>query len=154
MRMPALILFSLGLLMPATAGATNRCPWLTEGSAAAALGGSVSATAQVSESGEGFCTFSREQGDSKVMLKILVQRAVQPSCPTGSAKLKGIGNEAVMCTERPSPEESVEKIVSRVRELHFTVSITIHKQSPRSPDMSPPEGALEQLAEQVAGNLF
>ena len=132
MRVSALILFSLALLLPAKLVAANNCPWFTKGSAETTLGGSVTTIVQVSESGEGSCTFTREQGAPKETLKIVVQKAPQASCPAGSSTLKGIGNEAVTCTVQRSKDESVEMIVSRVRELHFTVSMTIHKHEPKS----------------------
>jgi hypothetical protein len=156
-RLPALILFSLALLMPAKSAA-NSCPWLTKGSAEAALGGSVTAIVQISDSGEGSCTFTRELATSKDapkdMLKIVVQKASQAPCPEGSLKLKGIGNEAMMCTEQRSPQESIDRIVSHVRDLNFTVTMTAHKRPPNNPEVSPADSAVEQIAEQVAGNLF
>jgi|SRR5277367_3086251 len=159
MKLPALLLFSVVFLMPAKLFAANSCPWLTKGSAATALGGSVSVAAQVSESGEGTCTFTREEATSKDnfkdVLKISVQKAPpQPSCPAGSAKVAAIGNEAVTCTLHRLPLESVEMIVSRVRDLHFTVSITTHKEGAQAPNQNQPTDPLEQIAEQVAGNLF
>jgi|SRR5277367_2481833 len=158
MKFPALLLFSAAFLMPAKSSAATNCPWLTKGSAATALGGSVSVTAQVSDSGEGSCTFTREEATSKDnfkdVLKIAVQKAPQPTCPAGSPKLIAIGNEAVTCTLRRPPVESVEMIVSRVRDLHFTVSITTHKQGAQPSNPSESADALEQVAEQVAGNLF
>jgi hypothetical protein len=159
MKSPALLLFSIAFLMPAQLSAATSCPWLTKGSAATALGGSVSATVQVSESGEGTCTFTREEATSKDnfkdVLKISVQKAPpQPSCPAGSPKLAAIGNEAVTCTLRRQPQQSVEMIVSRVRDLHFTVSITTHKQGAQPTNQDQSADALEQVAEQVAGNLF
>jgi hypothetical protein len=159
MKLPALLLFSAALLMPAKLSAATNCPWFTKGSAETTLGGTVSATVQVSDSGEGSCTFTREQATTKDefkdVLKISVQKAPpQPSCPAGSPKLAAIGNEAVTCMLRRPPEESVEMIVSRVRELHFTVSLTTHKQKRPATNPNEPDDTLEQVAEQVAGNLF
>lgn len=154
-RIAALTFLVLVLLAPATVSAANNCPWLTQGSAETALGGRVSATVKVSSSGEGSCTFLRQEGPRDT-LKVVVQKAAMGSCPAGSPELKGIGNEAVMCTMRRSPNESVEMIVSRVRELHFTVQVTTHKRGSAAGDGRPDrmDSALEQLAEQVAGNLF
>ena len=154
-RIAMLTFLVLVLLAPATVRAANNCPWLTQGSAETALGGKVSATVKVSNSGEGFCTFSRQEGP-KDTLKVVVQKAAVGSCPAGSPELKGIGNEAVLCAMRRSPNESVEMIVSRVRELHFTIRVTTHKKGNAAGDESPNrmESVLEQLAEQVAGNLF
>ena len=48
----------------APARAVTGCPWLTEGSAARALGGEVSVTVKVSDAGEGSCRFSRQPGST------------------------------------------------------------------------------------------
>ena len=145
------------LFVPASLHAANRCPWLTEGSAAAALGGDVVSTVQLGKSGEGTCTFSREHDGAKDTLKIRVQESARAMCPAGSQKLSGIGDEAVACALRRSGE-SVAIIESRVRELHFQIALTIHTPKARSGDESPnrngADSAIEQIAEQVAGNLF
>jgi len=153
MKLSVLLFFASALLVPARSTATANCPWLTKGSAETALGGTVTATAQVSESGQGFCTFSRED-NPKDTLKIIVQKTALPECPAGSLKLKGIGNEAVMCTVQRSPQESVDMIVSRVRDLHFTVTMTAHKKPANGREVSSADSPIEQIAEQVAGNLF
>ncbi|MGC2232038.1 MAG: hypothetical protein WBA09_11075 [Candidatus Acidiferrum sp.] len=140
--------------LPASATTAKNCPWLNQGSAEAALGGSVSATVQVSESGEGSCTFSREQGTPKETLKIVVLKKPLPSCPAGSPGVKGIGNEAVECTVRQSSQESTQMIVSRVRGIYFTVSITPAEQQPASAESSHSDSAIERVAQLVSGNLF
>jgi hypothetical protein len=128
------------------------CPWLTQGSAATVLGGDISVTARVSDAGEGFCRFSRQQGSD--FLEILVSRASLPRCPSGSTELKGIGNEAKSCSHPGSRGESVEMVSSRVRDLYFSVMFTSRglKSGMKSPDAH--DDALEQIAEQVAGNLY
>jgi hypothetical protein len=128
------------------------CPWLSQGSAAHALGGDVSATMRVSN-GEGTCSFSR-QPSAPDMLEIAVSKAVLPVCPPGSTSLRGIGNEAMSCRHGAPRGDSVEMISSRVREVHFTVTLTTR--SPKNsvkPD-DPQNDVLEQIAEQVAGNLY
>jgi hypothetical protein len=152
-----LIRFTFALLLAlicssALHAANSSCPWLTQGSAATALGGPVTATVQISGSGEGTCAFTRQQGTND-SLKISVQRASQESCPDDSAKLKGIGNEAVLCKIRRSPNELIQIVVSRVRELHFTVRFSLRGES-RAGDLNRAEEAVKQIAEQVAGNLF
>jgi len=138
--------------------ASSGCPWLTEGSAARALGGEVSVTVKVSDSGEGACRFSRQPG-SPDALEILVSRATLPTCPADSTNLKGIGNDAATCRPHTSRAEAIEMISSRVRELHFTVTLTTRAQKAASksadPQAADPQNdALEQIAEQVAGNLY
>jgi hypothetical protein len=134
------------------------CPWLTAGSAARTLGGEVSVTVKLSEMGEGLCSFSRQQG-SPDSLEILVSKAALPMCPPDSTALKGIGNEALSCRHGGAHSDSVEMISSRVRDLHFTVTLTTRAQktSAKTADAQsadPQNDALEQIAEQVAGNLY
>ena len=137
----------------AIAHATTACPWLTEGSAAHALGGEVSAIVKVSNSGEGLCNFSLQQGPSD-SLEILVSKAALPTCPAESVRLKGIGNEAQTCKPRASRGETVEMISSRVRDLRFTVTLTTRSQKIAPKPDDPQNDPLEQIAEQVAGNLY
>lgn len=137
----------------APARAVTGCPWVTEGSAARALGGEVSVTVKVSDAGEGSCRFARQPGSTDV-LEILVSKATLPTCPAESADLKGIGNEAATCRPHSSRTDSVEMISSRVRDLHFTVTLTARAQKSLSNPADPQNGALEQIAEQVAGNLY
>lgn len=142
----------LSLLFAGTSSAATTCPWLTQGSAATALGGAVTAMMQIAGSGEGSCTFTR-QGEPKDVLKIVVSKAALESCPPESAKPKGIGNEAALCKVRRTPNEAVELLVSRVREFHFTVSMSIHGDELQT-GINRAEEAVKQIAEQVAGNLF
>lgn len=141
-----------GLLFTQGARGATTCPWLTQGSAATALGGGVTATAQIAQSGEGSCTFTRLDGPKDV-LKIVVSKASLESCPAESAKPKGIGNEAALCKVQRSPNEAVELVVSRVRDFHFTVSLSVHGDELRT-GINHAEENVKQIAEQVAGNLF
>jgi hypothetical protein len=124
----------------------TTCPWLTQGSASSLLGGDVSINVHVSDTGAGSCRFLRPH-DS---LEILVSKAALASCPTGSIALRGIGNQAARC----SHSGGVDMISGRVRDLHFTVTRTAHgqKRPVKLPDAQ--QDALEQIAEQIAGNLF
>lgn len=141
------------LLCASSSSAAPSCPWLTQGSVATALGGPVTASVQVSDSGEGACTFTR-QDRRQNSLKVVVQRTAQNSCPAESSKLKGIGNEAVLCKVQQSPNELIEMVASRVRELHFTVSLALHGGASQSSEINHAEDAVKQISEQVAGNLF
>jgi hypothetical protein len=129
------------------------CPWFTEGSAAKMLGGGVSVTASVSNTGEGSCRFARQQGPS-TSLEILVSKNSLHSCPAGSVKLTGIGNEAAECRLPASHGEAAKMVSSRVRELHFTVTLTDHAQRASAKLMDGEDDVLAQIAEQVAGNLY
>lgn len=129
------------------------CPWLTEGSAARALGGDVSVTVNVPNTGEGSCKFSRlpEFPDS---LEILVSKATLPTCPPQSMQLKGIGNQAERCKRSGSRGEDIEMVSSRVRDLYFTVTLASSGKKSAEKSSGPQDDALEQIAEQVAGSLY
>jgi hypothetical protein len=128
------------------------CPWLTEGSAARALGGDVNATAASSSAQEGSCRFVRrnEPSDS---LEVKVSENVLPACPAKSTPLTGIGNEAENCISG-SHDERTEIVSGRVRDLYFTLALVVHGQKRAAKSSDPQDDALEHLAEQVAGNLF
>jgi hypothetical protein len=129
------------------------CPWVTQGSAARALGAEVSVALNLIASGEGSCTFSRMQ-QSDAFLKVEVSKAALSSCGAGSTKLKGVGNEAMRCALPGSGDQGGEMISGRVRDLHFV--ITFEPQGKKSPANSADaqEDILQLIAEQVAGNLF
>jgi hypothetical protein len=128
------------------------CPWLTQGSAARALGGDVSVTASVSDAGEGFCRFLRQPTPD--FLEVLISKASLPTCPPGSMELKGIGNQAESCNRPGARDESIKMITGRVRDLYFTVTLAsrVQKSALKLSDVQ--EDMLEQIAEQVAGNLY
>jgi hypothetical protein len=128
------------------------CPWLTQGSAARALGGDVSATVNMANTLEGACRFSADPS-SPDYLEIQVSKAVLPACPAGSTELKGIGNQATRCPPPGSRSHGIEMISSRVRDLYFTVTLASHGQK-NSPKRDAQNDTLEQVAEQVAGSLY
>jgi hypothetical protein len=137
----------------AQSSAQTGCPWLSEGSAATALRGDVSVTVNVSDMGEGSCKFSRQLG-SIDSLRILVSRTTLTGCPAKSMKLAGIGNEAARCKLRGSRGETVEMASSRVRDLHFTVTLTSRGRKSPAKSSESQQDVLEQVAEQVAGSLY
>lgn len=128
------------------------CPWLTQGTAARALGGDVSVTVQMANKVEGSCRFLRN--DSSSSLKVLVRKADGFTCPTASAKLRGIGNEASRCKISGSRGEEVEMINSRVRDLYFAVTRSARRGRTSTKTTDLQDDPLEQVAETVAGNLY
>ena len=129
------------------------CPWLTAGSAARALGGDVSVSVSTANNNDGSCKFLRLQ-DSRDSLQIQVGKGSLTGCPGERKSLVGIGNEAAECRLPGSHGETVEMVISRVRDVHFNVILTIFRQEilPKSPNEA--EVPVEQIAEQVAGNLY
>jgi hypothetical protein len=115
------------------------CPWLTEGSAAKALGGDVDVIMNVTSSTQGTCTFVKTSHPQE-QLKVLVGAGNIPSCPAGSARVIGVGNQASRC----HLPHSAQMISGNVRAVDMAITLSGNQ----------PEDALQQIAEQVAGNLF
>ena len=115
------------------------CPWLTEGSAAKVLGGEVHTILNVASPTQGTCTFVKSAHPQE-QLKVLVGAGNIPSCPLGSAKVIGVGNQASRC----HLPHSTQMISGNVRAVDIAITLS----------GTQPEDALQQIAEQVAGNLF
>jgi hypothetical protein len=86
------------------------------------------------------------------VLEIVVGKDMGAACPVDSPKLVGIGNEATRCRIPAAHGNTAEMLSSRVRDLHFSIVLREQKRSAKSADTQ--DDALEQLGEQVAGNLF
>ena len=146
-------LLSLALLSASALRAEPVCPWLTQGSAAAMLGGNVSAVIKLMLSNQGSCSFTLQQGATTYVLEVVVEITPSTACPPASSKLSGIGNEAVACRLQRSPNEFVDVVSSRVRALYFTVSLTIRGTTTSPTPLDKQRDIVERAAEQVAGNL-
>ena len=123
------------------------CPWLTEGSAANALGGKVRVILSLASFTQGTCTFVKME-DPQDQLKVFVGAGNVPSCPAGSAPVVGVGVQASRCRLPLRNQGLTQMISSRVREINLAVAVSTSKSG------DPADGAIEQIAEQVAGNLF
>ena len=120
---------------PPSSSPTPTCPWVTEGSAAKVLGGPVHAILNVASPTQGTCTFVKT-----AQLKILVGAGNIPSCPAGSAKVIGVGDQASRC----HLPHSAQMISGNVRAVDMAITLSGNQA----------EDAIQQIAEQVAGNLF
>jgi len=157
------LLLGLALFLPALCHAQAKCPWLTEPTARGVLGGPVKATVKLSEKHDGVCEFSRQQGTVVLELRISVEIMTDvpkqfatylTQCPPKSTPLTAIGNEAVTCSVQEHADRYVEKVVSRVRDQAFVVTLSSSAQN--DPSMSPGMRTekTQLVAEQVAGILF
>src|SRR5277367_353557 len=122
-----------------SSSAVTTCPWLTEGSAAKVLGGEVHVILNVASATQGTCTFVKAARPQE-QLKVLVGGGNIPSCPAGSAKVIGVGDQASRC----HLPHSAQMISGNVRAVDMAITLFGNQ----------PEDALQQIAEQVAGNLF
>jgi hypothetical protein len=163
MRTAHKVLLSMVLLVPALSHAQAKCPWLTEPTARGVLGGPVKATIKLTEKQGGICEFSREQGSMLLELRISVEvmtdipkqfPAYLAQCPPKSTPVTAIGNEAVTCSSQNHGDKYVDKVVSRVRDQAFVVTLSSSAQNDASmtPEMRTEKAHL--VAEQVAGILF
>jgi len=134
------------LALVAAAHAQQACPWLTQGTAAALMGGEVSATVHGSAT-EGTCEFQRSPPGS-LHMSIAVSHSQPKQCTTGEP-LTGIGQDAVFCMS-DAGNGHVVTIRSRVRSTFFLLTLT----GKVTTDKASLRNVLEQAAEEVAGNLF
>jgi hypothetical protein len=129
----------------------TTCPWLSAGSVAKALGGEVDVISTGVNATEGSCRFSRRDSPTD-WLEIAVGPGALPGCPVGSMNLAGIGNQAARCSTHDMHGDTTEMLSGRVRDVAFSLTLREPGRDQKSSD--PQNDALEQLAEQVAGNLF
>jgi hypothetical protein len=122
-----------------SSSAAPTCPWVTEGSAAKVLGGPVHAILNVASPTQGTCTFAKTARPQD-QLKVLVGAGNIPSCPAGSAKVIGVGDQASRC----HLPHSAQMISGNVRAVDMAITLSGNQT----------EDAIQQIAEQVAGNLF
>ncbi len=153
MKRRFLFLLLFVLLSVSALQAEPVCPWLTQGSAAALLGGNVSAVIKLSPAGEGSCVFSLEQGGTTYSLEVIVGSTLRTTCPPASPKVPGMGNEAVSCRLQRSLNETVEVVSSRVRAVYFSTNLTIQGTTKPGIPLNQQRDIVERAAEQVAGNL-
>jgi hypothetical protein len=173
----------LALLIPASAHATNNCPWLTEATVGGLLGGTVvgsytagplvttSTSATITPDAgptvrmdqPGTCVFIDKEGAG--MRELTVTMEVSPdahtklagmmqACGASSQLLQAIGNEAAVCAMDMHKKSVSERVVGRVRNQIFT--ITIHTTLNDDPvlNASALMTRIYTASEQVAGNLF
>lgn len=150
------ILILLGASSIALAQTPSACPWLTEGSAAKALGGDVTVSAQQQSSFAGACRFTLK-GDFDTMLNIEIGRAPAHACMEPGEELIGLGNEATLCHGKGAHGEPTKVIEGRVRNTYFIVTMS-RRMAPLSAGMQSAAKAsssfIERVAEQVVGNLY
>jgi hypothetical protein len=136
---------------------------MNEATARGILGGAVTAAATVSESGSGVCTFSRRQGAAVHELSISVEimsnvpkqfPAYLAQCAANSTSLRAIGNEAVICSMRSKEDLPVERVVGRVRDQAFVLSVSSKEHDDPSVTQEMRRHQANVAAELVAGILF
>ena len=152
------ILFLLSLLASTVclAQTPTVCPWFSTGSAVVVLGGPVLVTAKADSNSEGTCRFTRQNQS----LEITIGKTDTHPCPQGSARLIALGNEAVECTSANTPNQRMDIIAGRMRDVYFLVeidnspSVATAPSSSANPSDQYAPSILERVAEQVVGSLY
>ena len=156
-------LFGMIMLLPTVCQGQAKCPWLTKATAQGILGGAVTVTVDVNAKGAGDCEFSSQQGSTVHQLRISVGLmtdipkefpAYLAQCPPKSPRLRAVGNEAVLCSVQGQVGQYIERIVSRVRDQAFVVSVGSSVQDDPSMTQAMRREKANLVAEQVAGILF
>ncbi|HUE02748.1 MAG TPA: hypothetical protein VMR62_24495 [Bryobacteraceae bacterium] len=106
------------------------------------------------------CSFVRGDRTQVAELRIEVETLVPPAsafasylarCHSAAVPLKGIGNQAVACTDDGGAGQLAEQVIGRVRKRAFVVRITTNDRAAQ-PDAL--RDIARKTAEQVAGILF
>jgi hypothetical protein len=153
----------VAIVAPATSPGQTKCPWLNEPTAGEILGGGVTATTKIHGHEGGVCEFSRLQGTTVHQLTISVELMTNipkefptylEKCPPKSAAIRAIGNEAVGCSIERSGNEYAERVVGRVRDQAFVVTLSTSAKNDLSLTQSIRREKANLVAEQVAGIIF
>ncbi|WP_058188557.1 hypothetical protein [Terracidiphilus gabretensis] len=178
-----IVLAVVALLIPASAHAANNCPWLTEATVGGLLGGnaagaytagpavttSTSATINpeagptVRMDQPGTCVFTDKEGAATRELTVTMEvspdahtklAGMMQACGASSQLLQAIGNEAAVCTMDVHKKSVSERVVGRVRNQIFTITISTTLKDDPVLNTSSLMTRIYTASEQVAGNLF
>jgi hypothetical protein len=163
MRFACAFFLGLMLLIPGVCRAQSKCPWFGEASARGVLKGEVAVKVNLTGPGDGDCEFARQEGGVHHQLDILVITMTDipkqfaryaEQCTPKSTPLRAIGNEAVLCSIQTHANTYAEKVVGRVRERAFIVTLSSSLEDDPSFTQKMRREKVQLVAEQVAGILF
>jgi hypothetical protein len=149
---------------PAVARAANNCPWINEATASGLLSGEAVGEVSGAPAGQPtVCTFTRTTGGVRRALRVTVEvvsdshahlTAIAQSCGANATALKAIGNEAFVCAPDAPNAGMGERVVGRVRDQVFTITIGSSRKNDPILTRDVLKSRIYTAAEQVAGNLF
>jgi hypothetical protein len=151
------------VLAPGACFGQAKCPWIQEATARGILGGAVTTNASIKDTGDGACEFTRQQGDVQHQLSVMVITMTDipkqysrftAQCESKGAPLKAIGNEAVECSIQTQTNLYAAKVVGRVRDRAFVVTVASSVEDDPSMNQETRREKVHLAAEQVAGILF
>jgi hypothetical protein len=144
--------------------ASNNCPWMNEATASGLLGGdAVGAFTDAAAGQPAVCTFTYDDQGAKRTLRITVEvtpdaharvMAAAQSCGSAASPMKAIGNEAMSCAADDRKGGAGERMMGRVRDQAFTVTIASTLKNDPELTRDALKAKIYTAAEQVSGNLF
>lgn len=148
-----------------SARAANTCAWLNEATASGLLGGDAVGEVDQPPAPDQptVCTFTQMNASGKRTLRITVEIAADPQarlasvsqlCGQDAAPIKAIGNEALVCAADDRKSGMGERVVGRVRDQVFTITIASSLKNDPLLNRDMLKMKIYTAAEQVAGNLF
>ncbi len=152
------------LALPSVCHATNNCPWLNEATAGGLLGGDAVGMKTDGTAGQPtVCTFTQQGAGVTRTLRVTMEVAPEPHarmeavaqvCGADASPIKAIGNEAMVCTADDRKGGLGERVVGRVRDQVFTITIASTLKGDPILNREALKARIYTAAEQVAGNLF
>jgi hypothetical protein len=149
---------------PSLAHAANNCAWINEATSSGLLGGDAAGDVTPTVLGQPtVCTFTQMTAGGKRTLRISVEIATDPharlaaieqGCGPDASPLKAIGNEALICAADDRKTGMGERIVGRVRDQVFTITMTSTLKNDPILTRDILKTRIYTAAEQVSGNLF
>jgi hypothetical protein len=139
------------------------CPWMNQATASGLTGVALNAPVLTGASPSIACTYRAQEKGEVTTLEISVIQMSDPAtqyatyrakCRPPGVPLTAIGNEALLCRADRSPQSHAERVVGRVRNRAFiiTLSTNVRFKPPFGRDTM--EDRTKAVAEQVAGFLF
>ena len=110
-------------------------------------------TLNITNGTQGSCSFTKKDAPEG-QIKIVVGAVNVPACPAGSPSVVGIGTQANRCRLQPSHDAAIEMISSKIRTVSMAVTLSGGPNASSATLDYRPAVGIDQIAEQVAGNLF
>jgi hypothetical protein len=151
------------MFAPSMCHGQAKCPWIDEATVRGILGGAVTAKVSTKDAGYQVCEFSRQEGEVRRQLSVLVIVMTDipkqfstyvTQCESKATPLRTIGDEAIMCSIQTHTNLYAEKVVGRVRDWAFNVTVASSVQDDPSMTQETRREKVRLAAEQVAGDLL
>ena len=162
LRLIALGVCLIGL--PTMCRAENKCAWINEATVSGLLGGeAVGAVAEQVAGQPAVCEFTQHNESGKRTLRLTVEiagdahaRLVASAqiCGADAVPLRANGNEALICAADEHKSQMGERLVGRVRDQVFTITISTTLKNDPILTRDEIKSRIYTAAEQVSGNLF